>query len=248
MKKHLSPQDAAALINIVDELGKIPLGNVRCQKSRNGYTYSLRIQQNNNSIYHSVSQEEYTIYRTRFQQADNLTSELRLLLDRLPRSIRRTTFHVVQAMRKKQTALFIASRKKYPETLNYYTSHGDMVRSRGEAIISEILESLGLSFEYEKPLKMHNNQVLIPDFTIQWAGKEYYIEFCGMIDDKKYTDNLNSKASLYEVNGIRENEQILYLSGSSTSLDINQYKWEILRFLIAADSHLSLNELDSSDR
>ena len=91
----------------------------------------------------------------------------------------------------------------HPERLIHRTKNGDLVRSKSEVIVANILIDLGISYEYEKPLhsKSDPKDFRLPDFTIKYEGEEFYWEHLGMIKDPEYRKEWERKRKWYEENG-----------------------------------------------
>jgi len=75
---------------------------------------------------------------------------------------------------------------------------GDMVRSKSEVIIANMLHERGLTFFYEKPLFAPDGTMYLPDFTLTWNGEEIYWEHVGRITDPKYVEHWSEKKQWYE--------------------------------------------------
>lgn len=75
---------------------------------------------------------------------------------------------------------------------------GDMVRSKSEVIIANMLHERGIKFWYEKPLIAADGTMYLPDFTIQFRGEFYYWEHLGMLSKPEYQEHWNDKKSWYE--------------------------------------------------
>lgn len=71
------------------------------------------------------------------------------------------------------------------------TIKGEIVKSKGEAIIANFLYKNGIEYEYEKIYKdfMQDRKIYLPDFTLSLGGLPVYLEYFGLstYDDK----NLN---------------------------------------------------------
>ena len=109
---------------------------------------------------------------------------------------------------------------------SYFTEKDERVRSKSEVIIANTLNSAGLPYKYECPLKV-GNATFYPDFTILdiRTRKERYLEHFGMMDDKEYLDKFMRKISMYETNGILQGSQlIMTFETSSTALDTRMLK------------------------
>ncbi|WP_444934145.1 ATP-dependent DNA helicase [Microbulbifer sp. JTAC008] len=74
---------------------------------------------------------------------------------------------------------------------------GDMVRSKSEVIIANILHDRDISFWYEKPLRAPDGTMYLPDFTIMHRGEEYYWEHLGLMDLPEYQQAWSEKEAWY---------------------------------------------------
>lgn len=88
----------------------------------------------------------------------------------------------------------------YPENLRYETEQGDMVRSKSEVIIANILyqHQKSILYKYERPLKVvvdGRNKIIYPDFTVMnvHTGKVVYWEHAGRMDDSYYANDFVKK-------------------------------------------------------
>jgi ATP-dependent DNA helicase RecQ len=80
----------------------------------------------------------------------------------------------------------------------YKTTKGDLVRSKSEVIIANLLNQHGVSYEYEKELAYGPGRRLSPDFTITVNGKELYWEHLGLIGNMEYDSHWVKKQAVYE--------------------------------------------------
>jgi ATP-dependent DNA helicase RecQ len=80
----------------------------------------------------------------------------------------------------------------------YETLSGDLVISKSEVIIANILFQSGIPFKYEKLLVAPDDTWMLPDFTIEWQGKTYYWEHLGMLDRSDYARDWQKKLAVYE--------------------------------------------------
>ena len=97
------------------------------------------------------------------------------------------------------------------DAVKIYTAKGEIVRSKSEKIIADRLDQLGIPYKYEAALTLNNGYVIHPDFTILDMRRrcEVYLEHCGMIDNKEYSDNLTKRVTLYSLNGIVISDRLL---------------------------------------
>lgn len=88
---------------------------------------------------------------------------------------------------------------KYHLNRIYRTIDGNMVRSKSEVIICDLLAKSGLKYEYERLLEYEPGKVINPDFTIFLDdGRELYWEHIGMLGNEKYSEGWSSKMDIYE--------------------------------------------------
>ncbi len=80
----------------------------------------------------------------------------------------------------------------------HQTLSGDLVRSKSEVIIANILYQTGIPFKYESHLVAPDGQGRAPDFTVTWQGKTYYWEHLGMLDLDDYEQSWALKKVWYE--------------------------------------------------
>ena len=83
----------------------------------------------------------------------------------------------------------------------YRTDSGDMVRSKQERFVANLLTSEGISFEYERELSSRDGSSRYPDFTLFIKGKQYYWEHWGMVDDYSYRQSIAKRIRWYREHG-----------------------------------------------
>jgi exodeoxyribonuclease V alpha subunit len=76
----------------------------------------------------------------------------------------------------------------------------DMVRSKSEVIIANMLHERDITFFYEKPLFAPDGTMYLPDFTLVWHGEEIYWEHVGRLSDPIYVEKWIAKRAWYEQN------------------------------------------------
>lgn len=105
----------------------------------------------------------------------------------------------------------------YSEYKIYETDRGEMVRSKSEVIIANLLyqNRKDLDYKYERPLTLKdksNKEVIIhPDFTIinKRTGNIYYYEHVGKLDEVRYATDFVKKMELYTINNIMPGKELL---------------------------------------
>lgn len=114
----------------------------------------------------------------------------------------------------------------YEASLIHKTLKGELVRSKSEVIIANMLYEAGIIYEYEKELDLKEDGIKIPDFTIDDAesGILFYWEHCGMMADSHYRKRWEDKKAVYKKNGIIEGENLIVsyddINGSIDSVAI----------------------------
>ena len=127
----------------------------------------------------------------------------------------------------------------YPDNLRFETEQGDMVRSKSEVIIANILYKYKehILYKYERPLEViadGRGKTIYPDFTIfnLETGEIKYWEHAGRLDDPAYASEFVKKVNLYVQNGLFPGRDVLFSFESySNPLDINMVK-ELARNLL----------------
>ena len=121
----------------------------------------------------------------------------------------------------------------YPQHLRHRTSSGEMVRSKSEVIIYELLQKHDLAFRYERE-KFIDGYVIHPDFEIRRKdGKIIYWEHCGLMDSQKYIDSFHWKLNHFEKEGIvLWDNLILTFDDSFGNIDVNIIEAEIQNKLL----------------
>lgn len=76
----------------------------------------------------------------------------------------------------------------------------DMVRSKSEVIIANMLHERDITFFYEKPLFAPDGTMYLPDFTLLWQGEEIYWEHVGRLSDPEYARKWADKLVWYQKN------------------------------------------------
>jgi len=120
----------------------------------------------------------------------------------------------------------------HPENLRYETEQGDMVRSKSEVIIANMLYSnrKNILYKYERPLEVVENgrqKIIYPDFTILniQTGKVIYWEHAGRMDDLYYSNEFVKKMNTYISNDLLPGRDLVVsFESQNTPLDIKVVK------------------------
>ena len=83
----------------------------------------------------------------------------------------------------------------------YRTDSGNMVRSKQERFVANLLTSEGVFFEYERKLSSWDGSFRYPDFTLFINGEQYYWEHWGMVDDYSYRQDIARRIRWYREHG-----------------------------------------------
>lgn len=104
----------------------------------------------------------------------------------------------------------------YSQYLRFETEQGELVRSKSEVIIANILyqSKERLSYKYERPLEIMSEgkmKTIYPDFTIMntVTGKIVYWEHAGRMDDPYYANDFIKKMNDYMANGFLPGRDVL---------------------------------------
>ena len=82
------------------------------------------------------------------------------------------------------------------------TMRGEVVRSKSELVIANMLHEAGVPYRYEKPLGLGECR-LRPDFTVELeSGVTWYWEHLGLLGDAGYRDRWKRKQEAYARSGI----------------------------------------------
>jgi hypothetical protein len=90
------------------------------------------------------------------------------------------------------------------EALIHRTLGGELVRSKSEVIIANLLFERGIDYTYENRLLGPDGSVKYPDFTIDDAetGRRIYWEHLGLMNDVLYRQRWSKKLAWYRSHGI----------------------------------------------
>lgn len=92
-----------------------------------------------------------------------------------------------------------------------YTVKGERVRSKSEKILADLFERKKIPYRYEYPLKLYENKILYPDFTLlnKKTRKVYYWEHLGMMDDAEYAKNAIKRIQDLENYGVLPGKNLI---------------------------------------
>jgi len=103
----------------------------------------------------------------------------------------------------------------------YRTLNGEMVRSKSEMYIADLLAHNQIPYHYEKKLTVGNN-TYYPDFTVMnpRTGQKYIWEHFGRMGDPKYSGDAIAKINQYLLNGYVPGRNFI-LTFESESIPLN---------------------------
>lgn len=90
------------------------------------------------------------------------------------------------------------------EGLIHRTTRGELVRSKSEVIIANMLHALGITYSYEQPFTGKDGSIRYPDFTIEDAetGQRVFLEHLGLLSEPAYRRRWLSKLDWYRSQGV----------------------------------------------
>jgi len=102
----------------------------------------------------------------------------------------------------------------------YESNKGDIVRSKTELNIANLLFQYGIPYKYECPLRLANGNVIYPDFTIYDIkhGRIVYWEHRGMMDDRGYARDSVVKIKDYMKSGIMLGDNLIITEETSIAM------------------------------
>ena len=122
----------------------------------------------------------------------------------------------------------------YEQALIHKTIDGQMVRSKSEVVIANMLYYNDVKYTYEKTLTIGPKKHFIPDFTIEdpKKGTTIYWEHCGMMNDPAYCARWKEKQDQYKEAGIVEGKNLIVsYDGDKGSIDSQKIQALIDKYL-----------------
>ena len=87
----------------------------------------------------------------------------------------------------------------YEEGRVHEALSGDMVRSKSELVIANLLHQRDIPFDYEVLLKAGDGTMYLPDFTITWQGETWFWEHWGVMSSDSYREHRERKTAWYNL-------------------------------------------------
>ena len=155
---------------------------------------------------------------------DNMCAERKILIEPIEMTIKEKVRQWHETVYEPNTS--------HLENLRFETEQGDIVRSKSEVIIANILYQYheDIFYKYERPLKvsLHGiDKTVYPDFSIMnvHTGKVVYWEHAGMMDDSHYVNEFVKKMNMYIANDLLPGRDVIVTYETSSSpLDIGTVK------------------------
>lgn len=99
----------------------------------------------------------------------------------------------------------------FKDNLKHTTKKGEIVRSKSERSIADLLYSYQIPYRYEAPLELKSMGIVYPDFTILdiRTRKPVYWEHFGKMDDPDYVQKAINKLNTYILNGYHLGKDLL---------------------------------------
>lgn len=126
-----------------------------------------------------------------------------------------------------------AENKRYADSYKHVTDKGDLVASKSEQLIANMLFARGIQYEYEKPLQI-GSITFKPDFTVRSAdGRIWIWEHAGLLDDPDYARRFREKLRMYEQAGIRLQENLIVTKDQNGAFDAEEVRRTIQFYRLA---------------
>ena len=123
----------------------------------------------------------------------------------------------------------------YPKQGKFMTNNGEMVRSKSEKIIADMLDKYNVPYTYEPEIKFENGKKTYPDFATLnvRTRKTIYWEHFGMITDGEYASANLEKINKYDKAGIKVcHNLILTMESDLDPLDVSEIRSKIEEYLL----------------
>jgi len=119
----------------------------------------------------------------------------------------------------------------YAEHLIHRTVRGELVRSKSEVIIANLLHGAGIDYSYERELSgTASHGTVHPDFTfIDPAGDVLVWEHLGMLDREDYRASWERRRAWYAANNFHEGANLFISEESGGGLDSSKLSEQVAR-------------------
>ena len=127
-------------------------------------------------------------------------------------------------------------RKEFRKTdEGFSTDHGEIVRSKSEWIIANLLEKYAVPYRYEAALYLPGMGIIHPDFTTLNVRlrEERYWEHEGMMDNPEYAERAIQRERVYIKNGYLPGDKLILTSETARQpLNPEIVKWMIEKYCL----------------
>ncbi|MBE5902359.1 MAG: hypothetical protein E7280_10710 [Lachnospiraceae bacterium] len=244
------------LSQIETELATLPVGTLHITKDRKWTKWRVTHEGKEQTLPKSMADHASLLARKRYLEAlhDDLTHEIRSLKNyfRGHRSqfksdeylspdnrfypLLQQDFELPSNIRQWLDAPYIQN-LFHPENKRFRSLSGNMVRSKSEMMIDEMLFRNHIPYHYEEQLVLPHIDPIYPDFKIYSTLHQrfFYWEHFGMMDNTKYLNHdFLRKMDLYSSNQILPGiDLIMTFETKDSPLDYARIEFEIKRFLIS---------------
>ncbi|MDO4605285.1 MAG: hypothetical protein Q4B23_04830 [Helcococcus sp.] len=106
----------------------------------------------------------------------------------------------------------------YENNTNIYTKKNEIVKSKSERLIADILYEMDIPYKYEYPVKLKDGRTVYPDFIILTRNRNQILfEHFGMMDNSDYANDAIDKIYRYAEMGFIQGKNIIYTFETSTN-------------------------------
>ena len=260
--KKLLTEQKATLNKLIREAKKrlrygkdVDTRNISFSKRRNGYQYYLT-EPDGKRIY--VKAKDIDIVRSKLQREYDVAvcNMLTKLLKRLDVFLKKYDFDAVAGLYENMSEArkclinplitpnrsFVekwendnaGDQNSYYESGLFLTDRGENVRSKSEKILADLFYKKAIPYSYEPRYELSDGSVLFPDFVLLnvRTRKTVYWEHFGLISDPDYAIKTLKKLCIYEKNGLKIGEDLLFsMESEEMPLDIKQIEIKIKEHL-----------------
>ncbi|QFJ55208.1 hypothetical protein [Pseudobutyrivibrio xylanivorans] len=126
-------------------------------------------------------------------------------------------------------------KNNYPISKPIKTKRGEIVRSKSEKFIADMLYAKGIPYQYEPQLVLGRDNIYYPDFLVLNVRnrKTYIWEHLGLVDDEGYSSKNFKKILSYEKHGfLLGRDLIITMETENDVIDLKNVEDKIAEFLM----------------
>lgn len=238
-------------------LRKAPEGNLVISKSNGVFQYFHKtekeqkkgkyIAKKNGKLIAALAQKEYDVSFQR--EVEKLERKIERVIRNIPGKELEEVYENLTEARKPYVAPHVLSDEEYAkqwlnvqyigkiykdEFPRYTTKRGEMVRSKSEKIVADLMYTLGIPYRYEYPLYTKGYGTIYPDFMILKIStrEEIYLEFFGMMDNPEYCEKAVARIQELARNGLILGKNLFAIFESQkTPIDTELVEKMLMEFL-----------------